>query len=106
MPDAVPDIGSVEEIDCTGALSLQVTQDSKCDPPPKNSRTLPPCMPLVGQFVVSGGIDETPKELTISLARDGISLFSRTVKPSYEQMRPNGPDCEPVCNRGEESLTF
>ncbi len=105
IPEDVPARGSSVQLDCTGALMLSLQQDSKCTPPPKNSRTSGPCELLEGQFALVGGVEGTPKELTIQLTRDGTSIVSRTVSPKYQRLQPNGPDCEPVCNRAEESIT-
>lgn len=41
----------------------------------------------------------TPQQVTISYQSDG-HLVEETFSPGYEQSRPNGEDCPPVCLNG------
>jgi hypothetical protein len=49
-----------------------------------------------------------PKDVTITVNQDGMMLGMQTFAPTYEMSRPNGPDCEPVCNQATmpASMTF
>jgi len=51
----------------------------------------------LGDYGVSLQFSTKPKTLGLELARDGTVLLSDSRKPTYEESRPNGPDCEPLC---------
>jgi hypothetical protein len=38
----------------------------------------------------------SPEELTITVESQGVNA-SQEFHPDYNEFRPNGPDCEPVC---------
>jgi hypothetical protein len=40
----------------------------------------------------------------VDVERDGQSILSQTLVPSYEDYAPNGPDCEPVCRVAQAQL--
>lgn len=44
--------------------------------------------------------DFTPEVATIRVIA-GADTLTRTLRPSYETLRPNGPDCPPTCRRAE-----
>ena len=56
-------------------------------------------------FVCLGGqlyLPITADEFEITIrSLDGQDTFQETVRPAYVQTRPNGPDCEPVCQQAE-----
>jgi len=106
VPDDIPAARSATEIDCSGSLSFSLGQDEDCTNPLMKPANQEPCVPLPGQFVVSGGIEAAPKTLTLSLTRDGSSIVSRTVRPTYKQNRPAGPGCGSVCEQAHESITL
>jgi hypothetical protein len=43
--------------------------------------------------------DFTPEEATIRVVADGRTT-ARNVRPRYERVQPNGPDCPPICWQG------
>jgi len=43
--------------------------------------------------------DFTPEEATIRVIANGRTT-ARTVRPTYERVQPNGPDCPPICWQG------
>ncbi len=43
----------------------------------------------------------TPSSLSMELRQDGVVLFQKNIQPKYEEYRPNGPDCEPVCRQAQ-----
>ncbi|HET9986072.1 MAG TPA: hypothetical protein VFQ38_20900 [Longimicrobiales bacterium] len=44
--------------------------------------------------------DFTPDVATIRIVA-GADTVTRTVRPSYKTLQPNGPDCPPTCRRAE-----
>lgn len=48
--------------------------------------------------------DSTPEEVTIRITWNGGSV-TETFRPSYETVRPNGPNCPPECQQGRVLIT-
>lgn len=44
-------------------------------------------------------IDTTPAHVRIAVRRDGVEIGTQELNPSYREVHPNGPDCEPVCRQ-------
>lgn len=61
-----------------------------------------PCTVITenGEFV-GVQLEMTPRSLDVTLRHQGTLLVAQTVTPSYEQYRPNGIGCEPVCQMSE-----
>ncbi len=49
---------------------------------------------------------DVPTEYTVGVQRDGNLVVEQTFEPSYDTVRPNGPDCSPVCQQAEAELAF
>lgn len=47
----------------------------------------------------------TPAEVDVTMTRDGQSVADLLLQPTYEEIRPNGPACEPVCKQGTAEVT-
>ncbi len=47
-----------------------------------------------------------PTELTVIVARDGNPAHSDEHVVTYQESRPNGPDCGPVCRSGRLVITL
>jgi hypothetical protein len=45
----------------------------------------------------------TPEEVTIEITTDD-QVLTQTVKPSYKDLKPNGPDCSPTCTQATIEL--
>lgn len=55
--------------------------------------------------VLSVEVLAAPAEITLVVrARNGPERLRSTLRPDYTAVRPNGPDCEPVCRQAEETL--
>lgn len=50
-------------------------------------------------------LETLPKEVKIRIVRTGTVLADVAFTPAYRESRPNGPDCEPVCNSASEKIT-
>jgi hypothetical protein len=49
-------------------------------------------------------LEHFPSELTVEITRQGAPLVAQTLRPQYRTVRPNGPDCEPVCRQASLPL--
>lgn len=45
----------------------------------------------------------TPEELTIEITA-ADQVLTQTVKPSYKELKPNGPNCSPICTQATIEL--
>lgn len=50
-------------------------------------------------------LPSSPKAATITVSRDGKKVGELKSAPQYKEVRPNGPDCDPVCKLGDDKLT-
>jgi hypothetical protein len=47
-----------------------------------------------------------PTILTVTVAVDGTTRATQELRPAYTAHRPNGPECEPVCQRALATVTL
>lgn len=88
----VPASGSVT---CTSSLPLDDT--GGCTGPgfvTQSGSALPPDQQSIGDLLLTS-TDLTSIHLTIT--RDGDPIVDQTYTPAYDELQPNGPDCEPTC---------
>lgn len=113
LPKDLPQAGHVGEIVCTQRsdadkdfVRLMINQEMVCTEQVTEQAVSSTCEPVPERYALQLHIPETPKTLSLSLTRDGQALLSRTYEPAYQESRPNGPQCEPLCRQAriEESL--
>ena len=46
-------------------------------------------------------IEDAPEFVSIDVFKDDVNYLSMETTAVYEQIAPNGPDCEPICLVGE-----
>jgi hypothetical protein len=51
-------------------------------------------------------IDGTPREVRITVQRDGVPIADETLTPVYAEMHPNGTACPPVCRTAYEAVSL
>jgi hypothetical protein len=51
---------------------------------------------LLGPIQLEG----TPASASLKIWRDKVMVHQQELTPKYEELRPNGPGCEPVCQGG------
>lgn len=93
-------------VTCRGSLPLNA-----CDMPSltcdgegvmitESGCALPPEAQGFGDIQISSG----PRQVAISITRDGQTLVEKTVTPTYRTARPNGSQCEPECRQASVPL--
>jgi len=64
------------------------------------------CTPVAGQWLLHVSAQGIPESLQLRIERDDRVLLERTQKLDYEQSRPNGPGCEPLCRQSDVVVTL
>jgi len=52
---------------------------------------------VAGQYTLRSWSSSTPRTLSVRVTRDEALLIDETRTVAYEDSRPNGPECGPVC---------
>lgn len=93
-------------VTCKGSLPLKAcgTPSLTCDGEgvmmTESGCALPPEAQGFGDVHVENG----PRQVAISITRDGQTLVDKTVTPTYRTSRPNGPRCAPECRQANVPL--
>jgi hypothetical protein len=77
-------VGFLPEMPCT---------DTRCDAIP-------------GRFVETITVSGTPGQLHAWQYVGDTPILDAAAAPSYEEHRPNGPECEPVCRQASVAWTL
>lgn len=88
----------VPTAECTGQRTGQAgsqTQEPNTD-----------CEPIEGGWLLTASFYGVAESLRVTAQRDGTTLLDRTEQLEYEESRPNGPDCEPLCRQANIALTI
>lgn len=51
-------------------------------------------------------IDGAPKKVMVRIAHNGQTIVTRTLVANYQKIRPNGPQCGPVCESASYDLLY
>ncbi len=62
------------------------------------------CQPTGAPQITALNIPSTPAAATITVTRDGKKVGEARLSPQYKEVRPNGPDCDPVCKSAAEKI--
>ncbi|MCB9565764.1 MAG: hypothetical protein H6710_00800 [Myxococcales bacterium] len=47
-----------------------------------------------------------PKDVKVTIRRDGEVVAEAELSPEYRRLEPNGPGCPPICEQAEATLTL
>ncbi|MEZ4229086.1 MAG: hypothetical protein R3B89_07985 [Polyangiaceae bacterium] len=84
---------SGSSISCTGSQGFTIAEVG-C--------AMAPAQQAFGEIHFEGA----PKQVTISISRDGSELIKQVFEPVYTESQPNGPGCEPICHQASASVTI
>lgn len=93
-------------VTCQGKLPLNpcdmpsLTCDGEGVTITESGCALPPEAQGFGDIQIESG----PRQVAISITRDGQTLVEKTVTPAYRTGRPNGPRCAPECRQASVPL--
>ena len=61
------------------------------------------CDTIPGRFFETITVAGTPGQIHAWQYVDDVAILDAAAAPSYEEQRPNGPECEPVCRQASVS---
>jgi hypothetical protein len=77
---------------CEGTLPIMANEEG-CD--------LPPAQQVLPKLVIG----ETPKSAAVKVTFAKKTIIEKKIDPTYREQRPNGPNCDPVCQTGEATVS-
>lgn len=92
--------GGVHECGGEVALTHQEIRDCKTTSSPHG--TTSECKGT-GKFEHLLEIRSNPKRVKVTVKQGDRSLGERVVEPTYQEVTPNGPGCQPVCKQAQET---
>jgi hypothetical protein len=64
------------------------------------------CDAIPGRFFETMTVTGTPGQVHAWQYVDDVPILDAAVAPSYQDERPNGPECEPVCRQASVAWTL
>ncbi|HKU39734.1 MAG TPA: hypothetical protein VJR89_16350 [Polyangiales bacterium] len=104
--DLPPTAGTPVQLRCEPQLEASLSAEVTCTEQRTSGGSSQSCTPLAGRFRLDVRRDGTPELLRIQIERDAAAVFAHDQQLEYEESRPNGPDCEPLCRQAELDLFF
>lgn len=106
IPDALPGRGSLPVIDCTPKLSIGLEEDWQCTSENDGGANSHTCMKIADHYTLRAALSGMPASVAIALERDGSAQIDESVKPSYQDSYPNGPECGGACKYASLDFVF
>ncbi len=78
---------------CSGEVAFQL--ETQCKDGGKTSKDM-----LVGPL----RLQSTPAKVSFKMWREKIMVHQQELSPTFKELRPNGPECQPVCQQGEQKV--
>lgn len=104
-PEAQPARGGSTVVPCEPSeLEASLSQDAKCMEQRTSDAVTQFCVPLEGQYILRLSRFGTPPGVELHLTRDGERLKDVSLDLEYVEERPNGPDCDPLCQHSSQEL--
>jgi hypothetical protein len=105
LPDQTPQTGQSTNVICgTSGVAFALQQDTTCESGCDGGVCWNRCTPVAGSFYQRVSVQGAPARLQITLSRDSAALVTTDLAPTYQETRPNGPNCEPVCRQASIDL--
>jgi hypothetical protein len=100
IPDSLPaDSRSTAELNCEPQLDASFSPETKCSDPRTGETVRQACVPVPGHWILEVSKEGTPATVAVRVERDGVLLLEAEESPKFEESRPNGPGCGPVCKQ-------
>ena len=91
---------------CDAGLNVTIVPAQICIETQGSSGTSVTCNPLPGKFVETVTLLGTPGQVHMWQYVDDAPILDIAVAPQYQDSRPNGPECPPVCRQASVAWTL
>jgi hypothetical protein len=92
------------ELGCQPAFDASLTAKTVCTEQRTNDAISQSCQPVAGAWILEASFYGVSEALRVEVRRDDETLLDETMQLEYTASRPNGPDCEPVCEQARVEL--
>lgn len=97
-----------QPVSCHGSLPLPACESGggfQCDSPDVRLGESGCALPPEQQGLSDIHLETTSAtEVSVTIERDGQLMATTVLKPSFQRVQPNGPDCPPVCTTAAINL--
>ena len=91
---------------CQTGLGVFVGPNTSCTEMLTDGARILRCDPIPGQLKETISISGTPTSVRVQQLVAGATILDRSVMPEYQQHRPNGPQCDPLCRQASVEWTI
>ena len=91
---------------CDAGLSVTIVPAQICIQTQGSAGTSSTCNAIPGKFVETVMLSGTPGQVHVWQYVDDVPILDVAVAPQYQDSRPNGPDCGPVCRQASLAWTM
>lgn len=108
LPDDLPGQGRVKPLDCGSDAAVDVQQLLTCTSMTSKDGNSGSgsCVPVPDRYQLTLELAGNPRQVTLTLARDGEAVLDDSRAPHYSRAYPNGSECDDGCTQGGFDLTF
>jgi hypothetical protein len=105
VPAALPaNPGAAGTITCGPSVFANFVARTVCTEMRTRDAVSQSCTPLPGEWTLELNHPGTPATIKVRVTRDDQEVASLDRSVQYEESRPNGPDCEPLCRQSQIAL--
>jgi len=98
--------GATAQPTCDAGLDVIVVPAQICIDTHSGQSSGVSCSPIAGQFSEIVTLAGAPGQVHVWQYVDDAAILDGAVAPQYAAVRPNGPDCEPVCRQAAVAWTL
>ena len=106
LPLATLPSGGTAQPTCDAGLTVTVVPAQVCIQTQGDSSTSATCNPIPGKFVEIVTLSGPPGQVHGWQYVDDVAILDVAVAPQYQESRPNGPGCPPVCRQASAVWTL
>ena len=98
--------GGTAQPTCDAGLTVTVVPAQICIQTQGDSGTSSTCNAIPGKFVETVTLPGAPGQVHVWQYVDDVPILDVAVAPQYQDSRPNGPGCPPVCRQASVAWTI
>lgn len=91
--------GGVKAPSCMPGLTVSVGPGTVCTEMVDGGVRSLRCDPIPGQLKETISVSGAPSSVRVQQSVAGTTILDRSVTPTYNESRPNGPGCDPLCRQ-------